>query len=211
MSLGKKLKQLRIEKGWTQNELAKRSGLARGYLAQLEGDVVANPSAETFLKLARAFNIPPEELYEAAGYIKDARRPYQHKETPEEILDRLRLDMPLTVPIYEEFRLHAGKPVEPKEYVAMVKDRAMVRNLEGYIAHGKCLEPEISEGNIIIIDRDGQIDNGDIVVALFNDELHIGRLRKIAEELYLENNDGRIKLAECQIAAPVIEVRRRLK
>jgi len=44
-----------------------------------------------------------------------------------------------------------------------------------------------------------------------NDELHIARLRKIADELWLENNDGRYRFQECQVAAPVIEVIKKAK
>jgi len=211
MGLGERLKELRAERNLTQNDLAKRTGLGRGYLAQLETNVVANPSADTFLKLARAFNIRPEELYFAAGYTVGSRPIQPRQETPEDILERLRVTISSTVPIYEDFPIYAGEPVEPVDYVSIVKDRAKGRNLEGYIAHGNCLSPTIEDGNIIIVDRDGQMDNGDIVAALVDGQLYLARLRKIADEVYLENNDGRIKLDECQVAAPVIEVRRRLK
>ena len=212
MSMGTKLRELRAERGWTQNELAKRSGVARTNLASIETGKVMKPATETILKLARAFNINERELYHAAGYILDTSVLVRlGKESSEDILERLRIIIPYTVPIYEDFPFHAGSPVEPVDHVAMVRDRAKGRKLEGYIVHGNCLEPEISDNNIIIVDRDGQIDNGDIVAALVDGELYLARLRKIAGEVYLENNDGRIKLEECQIAAPVIEVRKRLK
>lgn len=210
--LGIKIKELRALREWTQNELAKRAGIPRTNLASIETGKVVKPGTDTLLKLARAFKVRPEELYEAAGYIIDTsvlvRLP---KETPEEILERLRLVHPVTVPIYEDFPLHAGTPVEPIDYVPIVRDRARGKRLEGYIAHGKCLEPEVTDGNIIIVDRDGQIEHGDIVAALVDGMLYLARLRKIADELFLENNDGRIKLEQDTIAAPVIEVRRRLK
>ena len=133
------------------------------------------------------------------------------KETPEQILERFRITMPATIPIYEDYPFHAGGPVEPVDYIAMVKRRAMVMKLEAYITHGTCLEPEIKEGDIIVVDREGQIDVGNIVACLFQDMLHLGRLRKIADELYLENNKGRIKLDDVRLAAPVVEVRRRLR
>jgi SOS-response transcriptional repressor LexA len=71
--------------------------------------------------------------------------------------------------------------------------------------------PLIEDKDIIIVDREASIDAGDIVACLFQGELHLGRLKKIAGELYLENNLGRIKLQDCQVAAPVIEITRRLK
>lgn len=209
--LGKKIKELRVERDWTQNELAKRSGIDRGYLASIETGKVVNPSVDTFLKLARAFSIRPEELYQAAGYIKETRGDFPRKESPEEILQRFNIAMPSSVPIYEDFPFHAGDPVQPIDYAPMAKTQARTRNLEGYIVRGSCLNPQIEDKDIIIIDRDAQIENGDIVACLVEGELHLARLRRIAGEVYLENNNGRIRLEEDQIAAPVIEVRRRLK
>lgn len=58
MSLAEKIKELRAARGWTQLELAKRSGLDRGYIANLEGSKsIKRPSADAFIKLASAFNI----------------------------------------------------------------------------------------------------------------------------------------------------------
>jgi len=209
--LGLKIKELRNERGWTQNELAKRSHVDRGYLASIETSKVSNPSADTFLKLARAFNIRPEELYEAAGYIREAKPLSPRQETPEEILDRLKLAQPVSIPVYSEFPFHAGEPVEPVDYVYRARTRSIRMGIEGYIVRGKCLEPEIRDQDIIIIDREGQIDTGNIIACLSQDRLHLGRLRKIADELWIENNEGRFKFDECQVAAPVIEVIRRLK
>lgn len=209
--LGQKIKELRSQRDWTQNELAKRSGIDRGALASIETGKAKNPTTANLLKLARAFNIRPEELYHAAGYIKDDRTLRPIKETPEELLERLRLAHPVSVPVYTEFPFHAGGLTEPTEYIYLARPKAADRNIEGYIVYGSCLEPEISDNNIIIIDRGGQIENGDIVAALVNGKLCLARLRRIADELYLENNDGRFKLEQDTIAAPVIEVIRRLK
>lgn len=202
---------MRAEREWTQNELAKRSGVDRGALASIETGKAKNPTTSNLLKLAWAFKIRPEELYEAAGYIKDAKVSYQYKESPEDILERLRMATPVRIPIYTAFSFHAGEAVEPVDYIYRAKTTPAKRSIEGYIVSGKCLEPLVTEGNIIIVDREGEINNGDIVAALIEGRLHLGRLRKIAEELYLENNEGRIKFEECQVAAPVIEVIRRLK
>lgn len=89
--LGQKIKELRAQRDWTQNELWRHSGIGRTTLASIETGKVANPSAPTFLKLARAFNIRPEELYEAAGYIREPRIAYE--ETPEQLLDNLKLNI----------------------------------------------------------------------------------------------------------------------
>jgi len=211
MRLGTKIRELRAERDWTQNELAKRSHVARTNLASIETGKVMKPATETVLKLARAFNIRPEELFQAAGYTVESRPIQPRQETSEDILERLRLAHPVSIPVYTEFPFHAGEPVEPVDYVYRTRTRGTRMGVEGYIVRGKCLEPDIKDGSIIIVDRDGQIDNGDIVAALVDGELYLARLRRIADEVYLENNKGRIKLEKDTIAAPVIEVTRRLK
>ncbi len=210
MALAQKLKELRKERDWTQEEVAKRSGLGRRTVSYWEKKDRKRPPANILLGFARAYNIKPEELYQAAGYIKETKIPY-HLEAPEEILDKLRLATPVSIPVYTEFPFHAGDSAEPVDFVYRARPKTTGKNIEGYLVHGSCLESQVSSGDIIIIDRQGEMNNGDIIVCLVDNELRIGRLRKIADELWLENNNSRIKLQDCQIAAPVIEVIRRLK
>jgi transcriptional regulator with XRE-family HTH domain len=211
MDLDDKIKQLREERGWTQDELAKRSGLDRAYIAAIETKQIKKPSVESFLKLAHAFKIRPEELYQAAGYIKDASTIIPYKESWDEILVRFNIAMPSSVPIYEDFPFHAGEDVRPIDYVPIAKNKVKKRNLEGYIVRGSCLRPLIEDKDVIIIDRDAPIENGDVVACLIDGKMHLARLRKIANQRWLENNNGRILFTEYELAAPVIEIRRRLK
>jgi transcriptional regulator with XRE-family HTH domain len=92
-NLALKIIELRKERGWTQNELAKRSGIDRGAIASMETGKAKKPTTANLLKLAETFAIHPEELYVAAGYIKEARTTYNYNETPEQILERLKLDI----------------------------------------------------------------------------------------------------------------------
>ena len=204
---------MRIERGWTQVELAKKSGLTRGYIANLEGSkVVHRPSAVAMIKLARAFNIKPEELYQAAGYIKEM--PIQRRiETHEEILDRLRVATPQSIPVYawEYFPYQAGEGIEPTEYIYRSRAKLANKSIEAYIVHSDCLNPQINDGDVIIIDRDGAIDNGDVVACVIDNKFNIFRVRKVAGEVWVENNNGKFKFIDCQHAAPVIECIRRLK
>lgn len=212
MGLAQKLKELRLERGWTQQEVAKRSGLGRRTVSYFEKQDRERTPAEILLKFARAFNIKPEKLYEAAGYIKEAKI-FPRPETPEEILDKLRLATPQSIPVYpwEAFPFHAGDMVEPVEYVYISRRKPAGKNIEAYIVHGNCLEPKIGDGDVIVIDREGAIDNGDIVACLLDNEFHVLRVRKVAGEVWLENNYKKYKFEQCQDIAPVIECIRRLK
>jgi transcriptional regulator with XRE-family HTH domain len=68
VSLGKKIKELRYLRGWTQEELAEAAQLRRGHIARLERNNYKRPTGDTFMKLAKALRIHPSELFYAAGY-----------------------------------------------------------------------------------------------------------------------------------------------
>ena len=61
--LMKRLKILRRDRGLSQAALAKKSGLAREYLARLELGR-HDPSLSTLAKLAKALKVPVTELLE---------------------------------------------------------------------------------------------------------------------------------------------------
>tara|TARA_B110000114_G_C14793176_1_gene277664 strand:- start:150 stop:353 length:204 start_codon:yes stop_codon:yes gene_type:complete len=58
---GVKIKQLRTEKGWSQEKLALNAGLDRTYLPSIEKGE-RNVSLEVIEKLALALNVKPSEL-----------------------------------------------------------------------------------------------------------------------------------------------------
>jgi len=208
--IGNKIIELRKEREWTQYELAKQAGIVRGTIASIESGKSKEPTTEILLRLARAFGIPPEELYQVAGYIKEAKATY--KETPEQILEKLKLAQPVSIPIYSEYPVHAGELTEPVDYIYRARSRGTPKNIEGYLIHGHCLtEHGIRDGDIIIVDRDASIDEGDIVACLTEWGMITGQLKSVAGELHLENNRGQTRFKDCQVASVVIEVIRRLK
>ena len=58
------LKALRERKGLSQTEVAKRSGVTRFYVSQLESGLRKNPSLPVLKRLARALGVPVTELLE---------------------------------------------------------------------------------------------------------------------------------------------------
>lgn len=193
--------------------MAKRSGLTRGYIANLEGSKeVHHPSAQALLKLARAFNIDPNELYLAAGYI-DGPIIQRRVETHEEILDRLKRITPQSIPVYSwhYFPISPGVGIEPDEYVYRTRGKVENKNLEAYIVHGDHLSPEINDGDVVIVDRKCAADHGDVVACVIENEVHLVRVHKVAGEIWLEDNHGKFKYVDSDHASPVIESIRRMK
>jgi transcriptional regulator with XRE-family HTH domain len=60
--LGKRIRELRVRKSWSQEALADRAGLHRTYLGGIERGL-RNPSLNNLAKLARALDVPLRELF----------------------------------------------------------------------------------------------------------------------------------------------------
>jgi transcriptional regulator with XRE-family HTH domain len=65
-SIGKTLQLLRIEKGLSQGDIEKRTGLLRCYLSRVENGHTV-PSIETLRKIAGALEVSLGELLDAPG------------------------------------------------------------------------------------------------------------------------------------------------
>ena len=60
--LSKRLKELRKQKGWSQQKLAERTGLSFNTITKIEQGLGKHPTLKTLIKLAEAFEIGLDEL-----------------------------------------------------------------------------------------------------------------------------------------------------
>lgn len=58
---GEILKEARLIKGWTQDELAKKAGLGKNTYPKIERDI-SKPSPESIKKLIKVLGIDPSKL-----------------------------------------------------------------------------------------------------------------------------------------------------
>jgi transcriptional regulator with XRE-family HTH domain len=64
-NLGKRVKKLRTDRGWSLEELATLSGVSRSMLSEIEREK-ANPTLTVTFRIARAFGLTLQELIESA-------------------------------------------------------------------------------------------------------------------------------------------------
>lgn len=64
-NLGKRVKKLRADRGWSLEELASASGVSRSMLSEIEREK-ANPTLTVTFRIARAFGLTLQELIESA-------------------------------------------------------------------------------------------------------------------------------------------------
>jgi transcriptional regulator with XRE-family HTH domain len=59
---GKRLKELRRQKGFTLDTLSERTGISKSYLSLIERDIQSNPSLGILHRLAKTFGVEVEDL-----------------------------------------------------------------------------------------------------------------------------------------------------
>ncbi|EGW37835.1 DNA-binding anti-repressor SinI [Desulfosporosinus sp. OT] len=62
--IGKRIQELRIQKGWSISELAVRARIAKSYLSTIERDIQSNPSVNVLEKLSYVLEVSINELLE---------------------------------------------------------------------------------------------------------------------------------------------------
>jgi transcriptional regulator with XRE-family HTH domain len=66
LKFGKRVRALRAERGWTQEELAHRSGLNRSYMSEVERGI-SDVSLSTLQKIAKTLEISLADLLTGIG------------------------------------------------------------------------------------------------------------------------------------------------
>ena len=66
LALGRRMRQLREAKGWTQERLAERAGIDRSYIAGIEAGL-RNPSAKALAKIAKGFGLNLSAFFETVA------------------------------------------------------------------------------------------------------------------------------------------------
>lgn len=154
-TLSKRLRQLRQERGMTQDDLAERLQTTRSTIANWETGRT-EPSIEVLQKLTKFFNVSLDYLVSGEEF---KRYPVS--------------DEWVFLPVVGE--IHAGKPAfviaESSERVPVEKERVRGGDyfwirVEGDSMVGAKIEP----GDLVLVRRQDCVDNGDIAVVEINDE-----------------------------------------
>jgi transcriptional regulator with XRE-family HTH domain len=173
VSLGEYIKGQRSKRGLTQFELSELTGLTRSHLSRLEIDDYHRPSAETFLALAKGLKVNPRELYEAAGYtVSPKSRRGPPKVAENDALGQMENVTLIPVPVF------AGINTEESDvigYACWGLSKNGNKDVIGLLADGFCLEPDIRNGDVIIVDTGKEPSPGNIVVRYSGDRIALAR------------------------------------
>src|SRR5260370_28349646 len=73
MNIGATIRTYRLQKGMSQGDIEKRTGLLRCYLSRVENGHTI-PSLDTLSKIARAIELPLSRFFTAPGHSNGSKR-----------------------------------------------------------------------------------------------------------------------------------------
>lgn len=190
MKFGDYVKKLREDRGLSGAEFARLADLSEGYVSLVESNKRLPSKAATLKKYARGLDISVNEL---SKYLKSDRSVY---EKPKRSLHGLIKELTvlesniIEVPVVAELHM----PGEIIEYTYATRTRPGTVNYVGVKAKGYCLEPQIMDGDILIIDKDAQPEIGKTVLCYHNGNEHPALIK------VTKKND----LANCEIYGVVL-------
>ena len=154
MCMAKRIRELRIQKGLTQEELAIKLGLQKSAIAKYENGRVENIKRSTIEKMAEILGVSPSYLM---GWE-----------------DKLSTDVKRNkgVKINVLGEVAAGIPIEAIENIIDTEEIpesvAKTGEFFGLRIKGDSMAPRILEGDTVIVRKQEDADSGDVVIALIN-------------------------------------------
>ncbi len=173
------LKELRLAKGLTQNELSKLLRISRSTIGMYENGS-REPDFETLELIADYFNVDTD-------YLLGRTNKTTYIPTPQATHRK-------GVVINVLGRVAAGIPIEAVTDIIDTEEitESLARTGEffGLQIKGDSMEPKFSEGDTVIVRQQDDAESGDIIIATINgDEATCKRLRKYRDGIELISNN----------------------
>lgn len=74
LDIGKKIKEFRKEKKWSQQKLAEKAGVAYNVITRLEQGLSKEPTIQTVMKIARSLKIGVDDLLKESVIKRSERK-----------------------------------------------------------------------------------------------------------------------------------------
>ncbi len=164
-----RLKQLRTKAGLTQKQLSQEIGIAQNTLSYWEQGRY-DIDNESLLRLSSLFGVSVDYLLGKS----DTPAASQQKGVKIPVLGRV----------------VAGIPIEAVEeildYEEISADMAAHGEYFALQVFGQSMEPKFSEGDVVIVKRQPDVDSGDIAIVMINgDEATIKKVKKLPDGIML--------------------------
>ena len=147
-----RLKELRLSAGFSQKELAEKMFVNQTAVSQWERGVTS-PSPATLLRLCELYDVSTDYLLGR----DDEPRPHTEKKG-------------VKIPVLG--RVAAGIPItaieEVLDYEEIEESLAKTGDFYGLQIRGTSMEPKFSEGDVVIVRQQNDVESGEIAIVLVN-------------------------------------------
>ena len=161
VEFGKKIKAIRMEKGFSIRQTALQAGTSNPYISQIENGKRNIPKPETLKNLAKGLRISREKIFEIAGL--GTSKP----DNIEQISSNF-----INIPIIGE--IACDEPITAEEnisdYVPISTDVAKNGNYFILNCIDNSMEPTITNGSQVVIREQSDAENDQIAAVLLEDE-----------------------------------------
>ena len=155
MNMGERIKQLRLQKGLTQEELGKYIGVQKSAIRKYEKGAVTNLKRSSIETLAKLFNVTP-------SYLMCIDDDYKNN-----IINDKRA-FPLLGTVKAGYDYLASENVI--SYISIDKKVSDPENYFALKVVGDSMQPILYEDDIIIVHRQSDVENGQIAIILVDNE-----------------------------------------
>ncbi len=174
MNMGERLKELRLQKGDTQEDVGKVLGVAKATIMKYEKGLVENLKRSSIEKLAKYFDVTPSYLM-----CLDNNTPKSYN------LSTSVVEIPLLGNIKSNYNYLAEK-----NWIGTVSIDKNLADSGDFFAlkiHDNSMSPILIENDIAIVKEQNYFDDGDIVVSIVNgNEATVKKGKKMHNSILLQ-------------------------
>lgn len=172
MTMGERIRSLRIQQGLTQEELGLKVGVQKSAIYKYETGLVVNLKRSTIEKLALALGVKPSYLMGLSD--EEAVIPPGFSPLPK--LDK--------VPLVG--RVACGTPITAEQNIErMVSVPSEWRATFTLMCKGKSMEPRIQDGDLVAIHKQPTVENGEVAAVRIGEEATLKRVYLYANYIEL--------------------------
>lgn len=199
---GKKLKELRGLEGWTQEYVAKQIGVSKQTYSHYENEQ-RKPGLDMMRKLAKVYNVNLDRVFGDSSIVAESGSDY--------ITNRGdTVDIPIVGHIACGPSQVAYEQIEGYEQVP----KAWVKNDEYFFLRARgdsMINARIQDGDLVLIRRQNDVDDGEIAVVMIEDEATLKRVYRTNGQLILQSENSNyepiiIKKGEVRIIGKLTRV-----
>jgi repressor LexA len=202
--LGERIRQLRQNKGLTQQKLAEMLNTTNATISNYETGA-STPDYETLQKIADIFNVTTDYLLGRTDEITVKENKTTHSIDKEKLKDALEDILNDIIPVKNIVKvpilgtIRAGDPIYAEENIEgyTIVDEEDVKGSKCFFLRVKgdsMINARIMDGDLVFVREQPDVENGEIAVVIVNgDEATIKRVYKLPDAIILQPENSKYK------------------